>query len=51
MELAVSSEFECFQVSVRREEGKITPKDVDDRARVDCARGGVSEREMREDGW
>ena len=35
---------------IRREEGEVVPKDIDDRARVDSAGSGIGEREMGLDG-
>ena len=37
----VNDEFKGFQITVWREEREVSPKDVNNRAGVNCRRGGV----------
>ena len=46
MEFTISGEFKGFEVSIRREEGKVSPKDINNWTRIERARGGIGERKM-----
>ena len=44
MEFFISGEFKSIQIPIRREEGEVSPKHVNDRARVSGGGRSKSER-------